>query len=235
MARATVSRLGSVPPAGWTPDPTWPPAPDGWNFWIEDPALTNPPAAGVAATPAGTPVAPKQNLVQGLHGLLAQQLEPGEELRWYGVVYQYKAPAFIVGLFSWSILLPAFGPLIALILRRVWYVGITSKRLLFMRFQSKKAAITSVPLGAATVLRKGRKTGRLLVADPPAPLPTRFTLFRGKNVDELEVLLGTSRVATPRFNVPPGWRPPPPGWTPPPGWQPAPEWPPAPPGWVFWN
>ena len=185
-----------VPPAGWTPDPTWPPAPDGWNFWIEGPALTNPPAAGVAATPAGTAVAPKQNWVrERLHELLAQQLEPGEELRWYGVVYQYKAPAFIVGLFSWSILFPIFGPLIALILRRPWYVGITSKRLLFMRDQSKKAATpaTSVPLGAATVLRKGRKTGRLLVADPPAPLPTRFTLFRGKNVDELEVLLGTSK------------------------------------------
>jgi hypothetical protein len=25
-----------VPPAGWQPDPSWPPAPHGWQFWVED-------------------------------------------------------------------------------------------------------------------------------------------------------------------------------------------------------
>ena len=27
-----------MPPDGWVPDPSWPPAPPGWEFWVEDPA-----------------------------------------------------------------------------------------------------------------------------------------------------------------------------------------------------
>lgn len=36
-----------VPPQGWQPDPTWPPAPQGWNFWIEDSPVTQAPSAAV--------------------------------------------------------------------------------------------------------------------------------------------------------------------------------------------
>ncbi|WP_420113337.1 hypothetical protein [Pseudactinotalea sp.] len=28
---------GWTPPPGWAPDPSWPQAPDGWQFWVEDP------------------------------------------------------------------------------------------------------------------------------------------------------------------------------------------------------
>ncbi|WP_156250400.1 hypothetical protein [Pseudactinotalea terrae] len=35
---------GWTPPPGWAPDPSWPAAPDGWQFWVDDPF-----AAAVAA------------------------------------------------------------------------------------------------------------------------------------------------------------------------------------------
>lgn len=180
-----------VPPQGWKPDATWPPAPDGWNFWLEDPDFVGPPAA---ATPA-----PRQNRIrERLHTLMLEQLEPDEELRWYSVVYEYKAPPFIVGLFAWSILLPMIGPLIAMLLRRPWYVGVTNRRVIFFHDHSKTKDVPTigVPLGTVSTLRKGRKTGKLLVAGPPDPLPEKFTLFRGPNIDELEALLGTRPVSS---------------------------------------
>lgn len=42
---------GWTPPPGWAPDPSWPQAPDGWQFWVDDPfaaavsGSTTPPAA----------------------------------------------------------------------------------------------------------------------------------------------------------------------------------------------
>src|SRR3954451_12814203 len=38
-----------TPPAGWTPDPNWPPAPEGWTFWVLEPA------APVASQPIPPP------------------------------------------------------------------------------------------------------------------------------------------------------------------------------------
>ena len=33
---------GWMPPDGWVPDSSWPPAPPGWEFWVEDPAALQP-------------------------------------------------------------------------------------------------------------------------------------------------------------------------------------------------
>lgn len=33
------------PPEGWNADAAWGPAPDGWNFWVEDPPFTDQPVA----------------------------------------------------------------------------------------------------------------------------------------------------------------------------------------------
>ena len=87
---------------------------------MEDPGFSGPPSAVMtAARPTAPTAAPKQNrLREQLRQSLAQDLGDGEELRWYGIAYQYKAPAFLVGLFAWSILLPIIGPLVAMILRR---------------------------------------------------------------------------------------------------------------------
>jgi hypothetical protein len=166
---------------------------------VEDAAFAGPPGGvRTAARPAAGTTPPKQNrLREQLRQVLARDLEPGEELRWYGVVYQYKAPAFLVGLFAWSILLPIVGPLIALMLRRLWDVGVTSERLvlrpdLYGLHAEKEPPLISVPLGDVSVLRKGRRTGRLIVTRPVEGLPSKFTLLRGKNVDELEALLGSS-------------------------------------------
>lgn len=182
-----------LPPDGWKPDPAWPPAPDGWSFWVEDPGFTGS-AGGVATAVRATPV--KENRARAqLRQQFTASLEPGEELRWFTVTYQYKAPRFIVGLFAWSIVLPLIGPLVAMILRRPWSLGVTSTRVLVGPFQyglgnkDKAGELRSVPLSDVAVLRKGRTTGNLIVTNPVEGLPTTFTLQRGKNVDELEALL----------------------------------------------
>lgn len=187
-----------LPPEGWAPDPSWPAAPAGWNFWVEDPGFAGPPSGvATAARPVAQTVAPKENRLRAqLHEALAAELQPGEELRWFGVVYQYRAPRFVVGLFAWSILLPILGPLIATILRRPWSVGVTSERVFFGHFlglQVTKGPIPmiSVPLAGIAVVRKGRRTGTLVVTAPPEGLPANFTLIRGSNIDELEALLHT--------------------------------------------
>jgi hypothetical protein len=164
---------------------------------VEDPAFTGPPGGvATAARPAVQTAPLKENRLRAqLHQALAAELAAGEDLRWFGVVYQYKAPRFIVGLFGWSILLPMIGPLIATILRRPWHVGVTSNRVLFGHFQfglsSKKGSTPSisVPLGDVTVLRKGHKSGELVVATQVEGLPAKFRLLHGDNVNELEELL----------------------------------------------
>lgn len=46
-----------VPPAGWRPEPWWPPAPAGWVYWVPvDPAGTTPPATRVADHAPAAPV-----------------------------------------------------------------------------------------------------------------------------------------------------------------------------------
>lgn len=54
-----------MPPPGWAPDPSWPPAPPGWNLVVDEaPQWTSPAAAGQsptvlpAAPPAPSPYAP---------------------------------------------------------------------------------------------------------------------------------------------------------------------------------
>jgi hypothetical protein len=41
-----------LPPEGWQADAAWGPAPDGWNFWVEDPTFAGQPSeTGAAAAP----------------------------------------------------------------------------------------------------------------------------------------------------------------------------------------
>ena len=50
---------GFEPPAGWQPDPAWGPAPEGWQIWVDDSAVSAASAAG-AATEADPAWAPTQ-------------------------------------------------------------------------------------------------------------------------------------------------------------------------------
>jgi hypothetical protein len=167
---------------------------------VEDPAFTNPPGGVTTAARPAVQTAPvKENRVRAeLHQTLAAELGPGEELRWFTVAYQYKAPRFVVGLFGWSILLPILGPLIAMVLRRPWTVGVTSSRIMFEPFEyglgNKKASargFVSVPLGDVTAVRKGRRAGLLVLARHEEGLPTTLRLQRGNDIDGLEPLLHT--------------------------------------------
>lgn len=45
-----------VPTAGWQPDPSWPPAPQGWTYWVED---------GVSAAPAPVDAVPSYGTPPG--------------------------------------------------------------------------------------------------------------------------------------------------------------------------
>ena len=72
---------GWLPPAGWTPDPTLPPAPDGWRWVIDDateplPAVAPgpvdvvvPPPPASAPGPVPGPVAPAQFAPPGQYGV----------------------------------------------------------------------------------------------------------------------------------------------------------------------
>jgi hypothetical protein len=51
---------GWTPPDGWVPDASWPPAPPGWNFWIEKPAI----ATVIQAAAADVEVRPPPNSPQ---------------------------------------------------------------------------------------------------------------------------------------------------------------------------
>lgn len=77
-----------VPPQGWQPDPSWPMAPAGWQFWVDeptqagsyDPATNYNPAAGYTPGAASYPGAPsysgeqpQASVAQPLDALVAQR------------------------------------------------------------------------------------------------------------------------------------------------------------------
>jgi hypothetical protein len=123
---------------------------------------------------------------------LKPNLEPDEELRWFSAVTQYRAPAVLRFLLSWSILLPMFGPLVALFLEAQWYVGITAGRVLFGRikrpFQPDPNGVIAVPLADVTIGRKGQRAD-LLVANPASGLPGKFRLAKAIDIEKLQALL----------------------------------------------
>jgi hypothetical protein len=43
---------GFTPGNDWRPDPTWPAAPDGWEFWVAVPDAPPPPPPSPPAAPA---------------------------------------------------------------------------------------------------------------------------------------------------------------------------------------
>lgn len=52
-----------LPPAGWKPDVSWGPAPDGWDFWVEDPGFADQRFAGSAAVASAAPGRGRRRLV----------------------------------------------------------------------------------------------------------------------------------------------------------------------------
>ncbi|HEX6887167.1 MAG TPA: SHOCT domain-containing protein [Candidatus Nanopelagicales bacterium] len=44
---------GFSPGEGWAPDPTWPAAPEGWEFWLAEPVAPPPPPGPAASATAG--------------------------------------------------------------------------------------------------------------------------------------------------------------------------------------
>jgi hypothetical protein len=131
--------------------------------------------------------------VELLRQALKPNLEPDEELRWFGVVTQYRAPAVLRFLISWGILLPIFGQVVALFLEAQWYVGITPKRVLFGRikrpFKPDPSGVIAVPLADVTVGPKGRSRTELLVANPTSGVPKKLRLAKGIDIDKVEALL----------------------------------------------
>ncbi len=134
---------------------------------------------------------PRTDYGQLIREALNQNLKPHEELRWFGAVTRFKAPAPVMFLLSWSLLLPMFGPLIALAMTKLWYVGITPERVLFGHvarpYVPDPAGVIAVPLADVAVGR--RHHGELLVANPPAGLPRAFRLARGVDLDKVAALL----------------------------------------------
>ena len=98
-------------------------------------------------------------------------------------------------LLSWSLLLPIFGPLVAMALTKLWCVGITPERVLFGHvarpYVPDPTGVIAVPLGDVTVGR--RHQGELLVANLPAGLPRAFRLARGVDLDKVTALLAAPR------------------------------------------
>jgi hypothetical protein len=124
---------------------------------------------------------------------LKPNLEPDEELRWFSTVEQLKATAPVRMLLSWGVVLPIGGPLLAVLLVKLWYVGITPERVLFGRikrpFKPDPSGVIAVPLVDVTVGRRGQSGAELFVANPRDGLPKKFRLPKGIDTDELQALL----------------------------------------------
>lgn len=123
------------------------------------------------------------------------RLEPGEELRFTCTVTQFRAPAVVRFLFSWSLLLPIFGPTIALFLSRTWFVGITQGRALLTPMKRGSATadasgVVAVPLGDVTMVRNGKKA-KVLVANAVGRLPKSFAAAKPADLDKLQEMLQT--------------------------------------------
>jgi len=138
--------------------------------------------------------------VEQMRQALQANLEAGEELRWFSVATQYKAPAVLRFLLSWSILLPIFGPLVALFLEAQWYVGITSKRVIFGRirrpFQPDPKSAVGVPLADVTVTRRSGGGGEFVVANATAGVPSKLRLGKKIDIDQVQAALGSSTGAS---------------------------------------
>ena len=132
-------------------------------------------------------------ILESIREALKQNLEPDEELRWFGTVTQLRAPAPIRFLLSWGILLPIFGGLVMLLLEKKWYVGITSKRVLFghVKYQNTPDpnGVIAVQLGDVTVRRIKQSDGDLIVADPKEGLPGKFRLPKGSSIEKVQAFL----------------------------------------------
>jgi hypothetical protein len=125
---------------------------------------------------------------------LEKNLKPDEELRWFSIVIQFKVPAPVRFLLSWHILLPMGGHYVnELLLRKRWYVGITSKRVLFGHikypFKPDPNGVIAVQLGDVTVKRRGQSGGELIIANSKEGLPGKFRLPKGIDIDKLQASL----------------------------------------------
>ena len=128
---------------------------------------------------------------------LKPNLEPDEELLWFNLVKQLKAPSPVRFLLSWSIILPIGGPMLAMALEKNWYVGITPRRVLFgrmsMGLKPDPSGVVAIPLADVTAGRRARGGGDLFVAAPTHGLPPVFRLAQGIDIAELQALLQVKR------------------------------------------
>jgi len=210
-----IDREGSVP-AGWYPDPTgrherryrdgaaWTDHVVNGGTQSLDPVEAKGTTQAAAARPAkasqgGT--AARNQPRELIQKALVQNLEPDEKLVWFSVVKQFRAPAVLRFLLSWSIVLPIGGPVLAMFLEANWYVGVTPRRAIFgpikRPFQPDPSGAVAVPRGDVTVHRIGRSGGELIVAGPKTGLPRKFRLTKGKNIDDLLALLQDVGVGVP--------------------------------------
>lgn len=166
----------------------------GWAKAVEAQIAVNRPERGISMGKLTDSLQASANRYRELmREALKPNLEPDEELRWFGAVTQFRAPAAVRFLLSWSILLPMFGPLVAMFLQTQWYVGITPGRVLFGRikrpFQPVPSGVIAVPLVDVTVAPRGRSGADLLVANPKGGLPRKLRLPKGIDIERVQALL----------------------------------------------
>lgn len=148
---------------------------------------------------------PRTDPAQLIREALDKNLHPQEELRyWFGGVTEFKAPAAVMFLLGWGLLLPIFGGLVELALTKLWYVGITNERVLFGHvkrpYLPEADGVFSVQIGDVTVGR--RHHGELLVATPQKGLPAKFRLTKGTDLDKIAAMLSQGKVPTTAAAVP---------------------------------
>lgn len=132
-------------------------------------------------------------ILESIREALKPNLEPDEELRWFGTVTQLRAPAPVRFLLSWGMLLPIFGGLVMLLLEKNWYVGITGKRVLFGRVKYPNKpdpnGVIAVQLGDVTVSRRRQNGLDLIVANPKKGLPGKFRFPKGADIAKFQAFL----------------------------------------------
>ncbi len=126
-----------VPSAGWQPDPSWPPAPAGWQLWVSDEAapggtFTMPQGGGYPGGPSdGTlPPAPPVYPYQ-MYGQAAQPVNPGNN--------GFALAGFILGILGTIVLAVPFSIVGLVQIRRT-------------RQRGKGLAITGLVLSGVWVL-----------------------------------------------------------------------------------
>jgi hypothetical protein len=139
-----------VPPAGWRPDPAWPPPPADWPFWVED----DDPGSASETGAAGTGWAAPEAFLRGqpAPGTFPGQATPAQFLG-RAKTSGFAIAAFVFGLLGGVLLSVIFGIVALVRIRRRGQRG-------------KGFAIAGLALSGAWVLVLGVAIAVLVIEQP---------------------------------------------------------------------